>query len=127
VAPALVSNEAWELRDGVQGAVSAARASKRREQRQHEIARELIGRDALDQVGIDRTMIDLDGTPNKGKLGANAVLAFSLATAHARAAQLGLDLFKYLGGPNAKVLPCSDDEYPQRRRHSDARSTARVR
>jgi len=74
-------------------------------QRQHEIFPELEGRDALDQIGIDRTMIALDGTANKGKLGANAILGVSLATAHAAASQLGMDLFKYLGGPNAKVLP----------------------
>ncbi|MBI3981555.1 MAG: phosphopyruvate hydratase, partial [Gemmatimonadetes bacterium] len=58
-----------------------------------------------DQVGIDRTMFALDGTPNKGKLGANAILGVSLATAHAAASALGQPLFKYLGGPNAKVLP----------------------
>lgn len=69
------------------------------------IAPELIGLDALDQVGIDEMMIELDGTHNKGKLGANAILGVSLAVAHAAANALDLPLYVYLGGFNAKTLP----------------------
>ncbi|MBE3554377.1 MAG: phosphopyruvate hydratase, partial [Thermicanus sp.] len=69
------------------------------------IAPELIGMESLDQVGIDRAMIDLDGTPNKGKLGANAILGVSLAVAHASANDLDIPLYLYLGGFNAKTLP----------------------
>lgn len=69
------------------------------------IAPEVIGMDALDQLGIDQTMIQLDGTPNKGKLGANAILGVSLAVAHAAANALDIPLYIYLGGFNAKTLP----------------------
>jgi len=69
------------------------------------IAREIIGMDALDQVNIDSLLIDLDGTPNKGKLGANAVLGVSLACAKAAADYLGISLYRYIGGVNAKILP----------------------
>jgi enolase len=69
------------------------------------IAHRLVGHDAADQTGIDRLLIDLDGSPNKGKLGANAILGVSLAVAHAAAASVGLPLYRYLGGTNAKVLP----------------------
>ena len=65
----------------------------------------VIGRDATDQQEIDQIMLDLDATPNKGRLGANAILAVSLATADAAAAHLGLPLFRYLGGPSARELP----------------------
>ncbi len=69
------------------------------------IAEEVIGFDALDQVGIDKVMIGLDGTDNKGKLGANAILGVSMAAAKAAAAALELPLYRYLGGVNAKTLP----------------------
>lgn len=69
------------------------------------IAPELIGMDALDQLGVDKLMIELDGTDNKGKLGANAILGVSMAVAHAAADALGLPLYVYLGGFNAKQLP----------------------
>jgi enolase len=69
------------------------------------IAPELIGYDALDQLGIDQLMIELDGTPNKAKLGANAILGVSIATARAASEALGLPLYAYLGGFNAKTLP----------------------
>src|SRR5262249_15326070 len=65
----------------------------------------LLGQDALEQVAIDRLLIDLDGTPNKGKLGANATLGASLAVARAAANSVGLPLYRYLGGTNARVLP----------------------
>jgi enolase len=96
--------EAYELRDagdryggkGVQNAVSAIIS---------EIGPDIIGRDALDQRGLDEAMRLLDGTPNLQRLGANAVLAVSLATAHAAAATLRVPLFRYLGGPAGSVLP----------------------
>src|SRR5690606_32927351 len=69
------------------------------------IAPELEGMDALEQVAIDQRLIELDGTPNKGKLGANAILAVSMAVARAAAEALGMPLYAYLGGFNAKVLP----------------------
>ena len=70
-----------------------------------EIAEELVGYDALEQVGIDRTMIELDGTPNKSRLGANAILGVSLAVAKAAAEATGQPLFRYVGGTSARVLP----------------------
>ncbi|HEY4427009.1 MAG TPA: phosphopyruvate hydratase [Solirubrobacteraceae bacterium] len=70
-----------------------------------EIAAALIGTDAADQAGLDRALIDLDGTPNKSRLGANAILGVSLAAAHAQAAEEGLPLWRYLGGESARVLP----------------------
>jgi enolase len=69
------------------------------------IAPKLIGMDAAEQVAIDQAMLDLDGTPNKAKFGANAILGVSLAVAHAAASSVGLPLYRYLGGANAKVLP----------------------
>ena len=84
------------------------------------IAKEVTGMDALDQVRVDKAMIALDGTPNKTKLGANAILAVSLATAHAAANQLGVPLFQYLGGPNAKVLPVPMMNIVNGGAHSDA-------
>ena len=70
-----------------------------------EIADAIIGLNALDQVEIDHTMIELDGTPNKGRLGANAILGVSLAVAKAAAEAVGLSLYNYIGGVNAKTLP----------------------
>jgi enolase len=84
------------------------------------IAPALIGADATDQVGIDQAMIKLDGTKTKSKLGANAILGVSLATAHAAAASLGQPLYKYLGGPNAKVLPVPMMNIMNGGAHSDA-------
>jgi enolase len=84
------------LGKGVEGAVNAVI---------DDIAPELIGFEAEDQRLIDAALIDLDGTPNKGKLGANAILGVSLAVAKAAAKSAGLDLYRYVGGPNAHVLP----------------------
>ena len=81
-----------------------------------EIGPELLGFEASEQRLVDQTMIDLDGTANKGALGANAILGVSLAVARAAADSAGLPLFRYVGGPNAHVLPGADDEHPQRRR-----------
>jgi enolase len=75
------------------------------------IAPEVIGMDALDQVGIDKLMITLDGTPNKGKLGANAILAVSMAVARAAATALDIPLYVYLGGFNAKLFSTNDEHH----------------
>jgi enolase len=113
-------HEAWELRDGDKSRYLGKGVLKAVANVNTKIFPELEGRDALDQIGIDRTMIALDGTANKGKLGANAILGVSLATAHAAASQLGMDLFKYLGGPNAKVLPVPMMNILNGGAHSDA-------
>jgi len=84
-----------------------------------EIANELIGLDATDQEYVDQVMIELDGTPNKSRLGANAILAVSLATAKAAAQSCGLPLFRYLGGPNANVLPVPMMNILNGGRHAD--------
>jgi enolase len=113
-------HEAWELRDGDKARYNGKGVRKAVANVNTQIANELIGMDALDQVGVDRAMIALDGTPNKGKLGANAILGVSLATAHAAANVLGQPLFKYLGGPNAKVLPVPMMNVMNGGAHSDA-------
>ena len=97
--------EAHELRDGDPGRYLGKGVGKAVENIRREIAPALIGKNVLDQTDIDRTMIDLDGTPNKSRLGANAILGVSLACAKAAAASLGLSLYRYVGGANAKVLP----------------------
>ncbi|MCB1237069.1 MAG: phosphopyruvate hydratase, partial [Verrucomicrobiae bacterium] len=98
-------HEACELRDGDSGRYLGKGVTKAVESVNERIAAELIGADATDQNGIDRAMLELDGTSTKKELGANAILGVSMAAAHAAARQLGLPLYKYLGGPNAKVLP----------------------
>jgi enolase len=113
-------HEAWELRDGDKGRYLGKGVLKAVGSVENVIAPALEGFDALDQVTIDKTMIELDGTSNKSKLGANALLAVSLATAHAAASQLGQPLFKYLGGPNAKVLPVPMMNILNGGAHSDA-------
>ena len=97
--------EAVELRDGDKNVYNGKGVLKAVENINEEIATELIGMNIFDQVGIDKVMIDLDGTENKSKLGANATLGVSLAAARAAAAYLGLPLYQYIGGVNAKVLP----------------------
>ncbi|MDD9270896.1 phosphopyruvate hydratase [Paenibacillus sp. GCM10023248] len=97
--------EAVELRDGDKGRYLGKGVLKAVENVNEIIAPEIIGLDALDQVGIDSKMIELDGTPNKGKLGANAILAVSMAVARAAADALDVPLYTYLGGFNAKTLP----------------------
>ncbi|MGB3669392.1 MAG: phosphopyruvate hydratase [Phormidesmis sp.] len=99
------SFEAHELRDGDSSRYGGKGVSKAVENVNDVIARELMGADALKQIEIDRTMIALDGTPNKKELGANAILSVSLATAHAAAAAQAMPLYRYLGGPLANVLP----------------------
>jgi enolase len=96
--------EAVELRDGDAGAY-LGRGVQRAVANVSEIAGALTGMDAEDQAGVDRAMIELDGTANKGRLGANAVLAVSLAVAKAGAAEAGVPLYRWIGGPGAHVLP----------------------
>lgn len=97
--------EAIELRDGDKNRYMGKGVLKAVDNVNNIIAPEVIGMDATDQVAIDKLMIELDGTPNKSKLGANAILGVSLAVAKAAAASSGLPLYKYIGGANAKVLP----------------------
>ncbi|MDO6846571.1 phosphopyruvate hydratase [Priestia megaterium] len=97
--------EAVELRDGDKSRYLGKGVLKAVENVNEIIAPELVGMDVTDQIGIDRLMIELDGTENKGKLGANAILGVSMAAAHAAADFVGLPLYRYLGGFNAKQLP----------------------
>ncbi len=97
--------EAVELRDGDKDRFLGKGVQNAVDNINDIIAEELIGWDAYDQAGLDKLMIDLDGTANKQKLGANAILAVSLAVAHAAAESTGLSLYKYIGGVNGKVLP----------------------
>ncbi len=113
-------HEAWELRDGVKARYLGKGVTKAVAAIEKKIAEALVGIDAFDQVTVDKTMIELDGTKNKSELGANALLAVSLATAHAAASQQGIPLFKYLGGPNAKVLPVPMMNIVNGGAHSDA-------
>src|ERR1700761_7616380 len=98
-------HEAVELRDDDKKVYLGKGVLKAVENVNAKIAPELIGLDPRDQEAIDKLMIDLDGTPNKGKLGANAMLGVSLAVAKAAAQSARLPLFRYLGGPNAYLLP----------------------
>jgi enolase len=114
------AHEACELRDGgtryggkgVQKAVSHV---------DEEIARELIGLEALDQAGLDRELIELDGTPNKARLGANAILGVSLAVARAAAEESGMPLYRYVGGAAAHVLPVPMLNILNGGKHADTR------
>ncbi len=113
-------HEAWELRDGDKKRYLGKGVTKAVEAVNDDIAAALRGMDALDQVALDKALIELDGTENKKKLGANALLGVSLANAHAAAAAVGAPLFKYLGGPNAKVLPVPMMNIINGGAHSDA-------
>ena len=113
-------NEAIELRDGDKKRFLGKGVTQAVENLTETILPALEGLDALDQLTIDRTLIELDGTETKSKLGANAILAVSLATAKAAAESLGMPLFKYLGGPNAKVLPVPMANVINGGAHSDA-------
>ena len=97
--------EACELRDGDSGRYLGKGVQNAVHHINTEIARALIGQDGLNQAAIDRALIELDGTPNKGRLGANAILGVSLACAKAAANALNLSLYRYIGGSNAKMLP----------------------
>ncbi|HOU00561.1 MAG: phosphopyruvate hydratase, partial [Anaerolineaceae bacterium] len=98
-------HEALELRDGDKGRYNGKGVLKAVENVNNEIADELLGVDALEQMAIDEMLIELDGTPNKANFGANAILGTSLAVAKAAAASVGLPLYRYLGGVYAHVLP----------------------
>jgi len=113
-------HEAWELRDGDPGRYLGKGVLKAVEAVNEKICPELIGIDATDQTIVDKLMLQIDGTPNKKNLGANAILGVSLATAHAAANQLQLPLYKYIGGPNAKVLPVPMMNIINGGAHSDA-------
>jgi enolase len=98
-------HEAVELRDGDKSRYGGKGVLKAVKNVNELIAPDVIGMEVQDQVALDQAMIDLDGTENKGKLGANAILGVSLAAANAAADELGVPLYRYLGGVNAKVLP----------------------
>ncbi len=113
-------HEAIELRDGDKKRYSGKGVQNAVANVKSEIARALVGFDAVDQVSVDRAMIALDGTKTKSRLGANAILGVSLATAKAAAAALSQPLYKYIGGPNAKVLPVPMMNVMNGGAHSDA-------
>lgn len=98
-------NEAVELRDGDKTRYLGKGVRHAVENVNKTIANAIIGLDAYNQIGVDQVMIDLDDTPNKSKLGANAILAVSLATARAAAEELDIPLYRHIGGTNARVLP----------------------
>lgn len=98
-------HEALELRDGDKTRFGGKGVLKAVEHINREISGHLIGWDALDQSGLDQQMLDLDGTPNKSRMGANSLLGVSLATARAAADAVGLPLYRYLGGVSARILP----------------------
>ena len=113
-------HEALELRDGDKKRFLGKGVTKAVKNVTEKILPAVKGVDALDQLTVDRIMLKLDGTETKSKLGANAILAVSLATAKAAAEALGMPLFKYLGGPNAKVLPVPMANVINGGAHSDA-------
>src|SRR3954468_20735936 len=113
-------HEAIELRDGDKARYLGKGTLKAVANVKAKIAPALLGFDAFDQTGVDRAMLKLDGTSTKAKLGANAILGVSLATAKAAAVSAGLPLYKYLGGPNAKVLPVPLMNIMNGGAHSDA-------
>jgi enolase len=113
-------NEALELRDGDKGRYLGKGVLKAVNNVNNVIAEEIIGMDTTDQAGIDKKMIELDGTPTKSNLGANAILGVSLAVAKAAAAFHGLPLFRYIGGVNAVTLPIPMMNIINGGSHSDA-------
>ncbi len=98
-------NEAVELRDGDKNRYNGKGVLKAVENVNDVLSEEVVGFDAVDQVGVDKMMLQLDGTPTKSKLGANAILGVSLAVAKAAAQSLKLPLYRYIGGSNARILP----------------------
>src|SRR3982751_2998061 len=99
------AHEAVELRDGDKARYGGKGVLQAVSHVNEEIAVEIIGANAADQPGLDRQLIALDGTPNKGRLGANAILGVSLAAAHASADHFGMPLYRYLGGLAARTMP----------------------
>ena len=112
--------EAWELRDGDSSRYRGKGVTKAVDNVNGKIAELLVGKDSNDQSGIDQAMIDLDGTPNKKDLGANAILGVSLANAKAAAAAANLPLYKLLGGESAVTLPVPMMNIINGGEHSDA-------
>jgi enolase len=98
-------HEAWELRDGDKAIYMGKGVQKAVTNINEVLANELVGYDAMNQIAVDKRMLELDGTPNKKNLGANALLGVSLATAHAAARYCEMPLYKYIGGSNACLLP----------------------
>ncbi len=113
-------NEALELRDGDKKRYGGKGTLKAVKNVNDKIFPEIAGFDALDQTGLDKALCELDGTPTKSKLGANAILGVSMAAAYAAANHLGLPLFRYIGGTNAKVLPVPMMNVLNGGAHSDA-------
>ncbi len=113
-------NEALELRDGDKGRYLGKGVLQAVANVNEKIAPALVGMSVFDQVGVDKAMIELDGTATKSNLGANAILGVSLATAHAAAAELGMPLYRYIGGANAKSLPVPMMNIINGGSHSDA-------
>ncbi|MDN6193456.1 MAG: phosphopyruvate hydratase [Alkalibacterium sp.] len=113
-------HEAVELRDGDKDRYLGKGVTKAVDNVNNTIADAIIGMDVRDQMGLDHALIDLDGTPNKGKLGANAILGVSIAVARAAADYLDLPLYRYLGGTNTKVLPTPMMNIVNGGSHSDA-------
>src|ERR1700735_5347661 len=113
-------NEALELRDGDKTKYGGKGVLKAVQNVIKKIGPALAGLDGTDQLGLDAAMLKLDGTPTKKSLGANAILGVSLANAHAAAESVGLPLYKYLGGPNAKTLPVPLANVLNGGAHSDA-------
>jgi enolase len=112
-------HEAVELRDGDSARYLGKGVLNAVEHVNSTLAEELTGYDAAEQVTIDRMMVDLDGTPNKSKLGANAILGVSMAVAKAAAQSAGIPLYRYIGGTNAKVLPAPMMNILNGGRHAD--------
>ena len=113
-------NEALELRDGDKSRYLGKGCQKAVENVNEIIAPAIIGMDAIDQLGIDNLMLELDGTDTKSKLGANAMLGVSLSVAHAAADELGIPLFRYIGGTNTKSIPVPMMNIINGGSHSDA-------
>src|SRR6202453_5107534 len=113
-------HEALELRDGDKSKYGGKGVLKAVENVNKKIAPAVVGLDSTNQLGVDAAMLKLDGTPTKKNLGANAILGVSLATAQAAAKSVGLPLYKYLGGPNAKTLPVPLANVLNGGAHSDA-------
>ena len=113
-------NEALELRDGDKSRYLGKGCQKAVENVNEIIAPAIIGMDAIDQLGIDNLMLELDGTDTKSKLGANAILGVSLSVAHAAADELGIPLFRYIGGTNTKSIPIPMMNIINGGSHSDA-------
>ena len=120
------SFEAVELRDGDKSRYLGKGVLKAVENVNTIIRDKIIGMNAYDQIGLDRTLIELDGTENKGKLGANATLGVSLAVARAAASSLGMELYNYIGGINAKVLPTPMMNIMNGGKHADSTLSVQV-